>query len=113
MTDDAQPNKTPFALCVLAWRHYLSERSFGAASDQKWSPAIPDLMTRALLPEVPWQTQPSRLNMFLPITTTGYHVRPIYKSYPVYHPDKEPHGYLNSLENKETGNCLRRLTAKE
>jgi hypothetical protein len=28
-------------------------------------------------------------------------VRPIYKSYPVYHPDKEPSGYLNSLKSKQ------------
>ncbi len=28
-------------------------------------------------------------------------VRPIYQSYPVYHPDREPQGYLDSLAKRE------------
>ncbi len=28
-------------------------------------------------------------------------VRPIYKSYPVYHPDREPHGYIDWLRSRE------------
>ena len=28
-------------------------------------------------------------------------VAPVYKNYPVYHPDKEPAGYFASLENME------------
>ncbi|MEP6570174.1 MAG: di-heme oxidoredictase family protein [Acidobacteriota bacterium] len=28
-------------------------------------------------------------------------VRPVYKSYPIYHPDKEPRGYLDSLKQQE------------
>lgn len=28
-------------------------------------------------------------------------MRPIYKSYPVYHPDREPHGYVDSLAKRE------------
>jgi hypothetical protein len=37
--------------------------------------------------------------------TSGYYyripVRPIYKSYPMYHPSREPHGYLESLAKRE------------
>src|SRR4051794_21950956 len=28
-------------------------------------------------------------------------IRPIYKSYPIYHPDKEPQGYLDWLQHQE------------
>lgn len=28
-------------------------------------------------------------------------VRPVYKTYPIYHPDKEPHGYLEQLKRQE------------
>ena len=31
----------------------------------------------------------------------GIPVRPIYKSYPVYHPAKEPPGYIDSLKKQE------------
>ena len=33
--------------------------------------------------------------------TTGYPVAPVYRNYPVYHPDKEPAGYFASLEKVE------------
>ena len=39
--------------------------------------------------------------MSRPNTTSAIPVRPIYKTYPVYHPDKEPPGYLDWLRRQE------------
>ena len=37
------------------------------------------------------------------------HIRPIYRSYPVYAPGREPAGYLDSLKQKDARNPLRSL----
>src|SRR5215813_14698705 len=77
----------------------------GHAQDSKgrWSPSIPKT----------WDEQ-AMLSLELPLAdeaaspkhiSADYYyripVRPIYKSYPVYHPDQEPAGYLDSLRKQE------------
>ena len=72
-------------------------------SEHKWSPVIPRT----------WDDQAMQ-SLEVPLAYSGaspkhvssdyYYrvpIRPIYQSYPVYHPDKEPSGYLNSLENQD------------
>jgi hypothetical protein len=90
------PNQTKllFALaCLLGAITCLSGRS-AQRPDQKWSPAIPrtwdDEALRSL--EVPLANAAVSPKH---ISSDYYYrmpVRPIYKSYPVYHPDKEPSG---------------------
>lgn len=80
----------------------LSVRS-GQRPENKWSPTIPrtwdDEAMRSL--EVPLANSDVSPKH---ISSDYYYrvpVRPIYRSYSVYHPDKEPSGYLSSLESKE------------
>lgn len=72
-------------------------------SKSSWSPAIPrtwddQAMQSLELPLADRAASPKH------VSSDYYYripVRPIYRSYPVYHPDKEPPGYLNSLEGRE------------
>ena len=78
-------------------------RSPGQNSRSSWHPVIPktwdDQEMESL--ELPLAHQPASPKH---ISSEYYYripVRPIHRSYPVYHPDNEPSGYLNALENKE------------
>src|SRR5215471_20318982 len=72
-------------------------------SGSNWSPTVPrtwdDEAVRSL--ELPLATPTASPKH---ITSDYYYrmpVRPIYKSYPVYRPDKEPPGYFNRLAQQE------------
>src|SRR6185436_3912898 len=83
----------------------ISSRDAGTAQDSRsaWAPAIPKT----------WDDEAMRsLELPLPdgavsvrhISADYYYripIRPIYKSYPVYHPDKEPHAYLDWLRKQK------------
>jgi len=74
-----------------------------AGKQKSFTPAIPKTWdTEAMKSlEVPLAT---RIASPKHITSDYYYrmpVRPIYRSYPIYHPDHEPPGYFNSLTQKE------------
>jgi hypothetical protein len=72
-------------------------------SPSQWSPTIPrtwdDEAVQSM--EIPLASQAASPKH---ISSDYYYrmpVRPVYKSYPVYRPDKEPAGYLDSLKKQE------------
>src|SRR5215510_12875096 len=74
-----------------------------AGKQKSFTPAVPKTWdTEAMKSlEVPVATRTASPKH---ITSDYYYripVRPIYRSYPIYHPDHEPPGYFNSLTQKE------------
>ena len=68
-------------------------------SDRAWSPEIPRIWDDAVMAnlELPLAHPPASPKH---VSSNYYYripVRPIFKSYPVYHPDREPPGYLERL----------------
>lgn len=89
------------ALALLGATTFVSSRA--QVSDRKWLPNIPktwdDEALQAL--EVPLARREASPKY---ISSDYYYrmpVRPIHRSYPVYHPGKEPAGYLNWLRKQQ------------
>lgn len=86
------------ALALLATTAFVSGDA--QVSKGNWSPAIPKTWDDdALLSlEVPLAHREASPRYISSDFYYRMHVRPIYRSYPVYHPGKEPTGYINRLK---------------
>jgi hypothetical protein len=89
------------ALSILAMTTSMSSNT--QVSKEKWSPTIPktwddEAMLSLEIPLAHPEASPKY------VSSDYYYrmpVRPIYRSYPVYHPSKEPARYMNRLKQQE------------
>ncbi|HEY7544819.1 MAG TPA: hypothetical protein VID27_08045, partial [Blastocatellia bacterium] len=96
-------DKTKSLVIILFFLSAVAIASVGSPAQSKWSPVIPKTwddraMESLELPLADPAATPKH------ISADYYYripVRPIYKSYPVYHPDKEPRGYMDLLKKQE------------
>src|SRR5215470_6808332 len=75
----------------------------GIAAAQKFEPAVPrtfDDQAMAVV-EMPLTVPDASPKQISSKYYYGIPVRPVYKSYPVYHPSKEPAGYFEWLKKQE------------
>src|SRR5215831_16012841 len=93
------------AICLLLL-FYCPASCLRAQAPGGYRPTIPKVWDDAILkdlevplarPEYSPKHVPEEFYYQIP-------VRPIYKSYPVYHPDREPTGYINWLRLREPEN---------
>ena len=77
--------------------------AFGQADSERWNPSIPKTWDDQVMKDL---ELPLANPSYTPLHMSAeYHdavpIRPIYKTYPVYHPDREPPGYLEDLRQRE------------
>jgi len=74
-----------------------------AASAQTFHPEIPRVWDAAAVGrlELPLSQRDRSPRYLTPEEYYGQTVYPIYRTYPVYAPDREPAGYLDGLRNRE------------
>ena len=90
-----------FAIGVVIWLNAF--QAMGQSADPPWKPAIPKTWDDAVMKDL---ELPLANPEYSPqhMTAEYYYqipVREIYRTYPVYHPDHEPAGYLEKLKTLE------------